>query len=154
MHNFPYLRVMSMGGDFFFKTWICMTMFFAQYLGCYSTIFSQILVCCSWDYGLSVMWSQIFNQMSGTWSNFQFKMSFQSTQRLNFCQGDDVTVYKDCVTTSVQISFLFLSVWILCWRYLKNGMSNHEFQIFTVSLPWWGMDTITFSAWSPNHDVI
>ena len=43
--------------------------------------------------------------------------------------------------------------WILCSRYLKNGMSNH-LQIFTVYLPWWGMDTITFSAWSPNHDVI
>ena len=38
-------------------------------------------------------------------------------------------------------------------QYLKNGMSNH-LQIFTVSLAWWGMDTITFSAWSPNHDVI
>ena len=43
--------------------------------------------------------------------------------------------------------------WILCLRYLKNRMSNH-LQIFTVSLPWWRMDTIIFSAWSPNHDVI
>ena len=32
-----------------------MTMFFYHYLGCYSTVFSQILVCCSWDSGLSVM---------------------------------------------------------------------------------------------------
>ena len=37
----------------FFTTWICMTIFFDQYLGCYSTVFFQILVCCSWDYGLS-----------------------------------------------------------------------------------------------------
>ena len=43
--------------------------------------------------------------------------------------------------------------WILCLRYLKNRMSNH-LQIFTVSLPWWRMDTLIFSAWSPNHDVI
>ena len=94
MQNFSDLRVMSRAGDFFSKhesAWQC---FFDQYLGCSSTVFSQILVCCSWDYGLSKMWSQIFNQMSGTWSNFQFKMTFESTQRLNFCQWDDVTVYK------------------------------------------------------------
>ena len=36
--------------------------------------------------------------------------------------------------------------WILCWRYLKNGMSNH-LQIFTVSLPWWEMDRIIRSSW-------
>ena len=52
VHNFSYLRVISMGDHFFSQTGICMTMFFAQYLGCYFTIFSQILVCCSWDYKL------------------------------------------------------------------------------------------------------
>ena len=50
-------------------------MIFEPYLGCYSSIFSQNLVCRSWDYGLLVTWSPIFNQMSGTWSNFRFKMS-------------------------------------------------------------------------------
>ena len=40
----------------------------------------------------------------------------------------------------------FKSVWILCSRYLKNGISNH-LQIFTVSLPWWGMDRIIRSSW-------
>ena len=42
-------------------------MFFEQYLG-YRSIFCQVLVYCSWDYGL------FFNQMSGTWWNFQLKV--------------------------------------------------------------------------------
>ena len=52
-------------------------MFFEPYLSCYSSIFSQILVCCSWDYGLSEVWSPFFNQVSGTWSNFQLKVVLQ-----------------------------------------------------------------------------
>ena len=72
MHNFSYLRVMSMGGHFFLQTWICMAMIFEPYLGCYGSILSPDLVCCSWDYGLSIKWSSILNRMSGTCSNFQF----------------------------------------------------------------------------------
>ena len=74
MHNFSYLRVMSMGGHLFFQTWICMAMIFEPYLGCSGSIFSHNLVCCSWDYGLSATWSSILNQMSGTWSNYRFKI--------------------------------------------------------------------------------
>ena len=72
MHNFSYLRVISMGGHLFFQTWICMAMIFEPYLGCYSSIFSQTLVCCSWDCGLSAATSSILNEMSWTWSNYRF----------------------------------------------------------------------------------
>ena len=153
MQNFSYLRVMSMGGDFFSKhdsAWQC---FFHHYLGCSSTIFSQILVCCSGDYGLSKMWSQIFTQMSETWSNFQFQndiSKYSETKFLPVGWRHRLQIARNDVYKSL---LFFLSVWILCSRYLKNGNSNH-LQIFTVSLPWSGMDTITFSAWSPNHDVI
>ena len=58
-----------------------MTLFFVQYLGCLCSILSQISVCCSWDYKLLVMWSQIFNQMSGTWSNFQFKVAIWNRRK-------------------------------------------------------------------------
>ena len=74
MHDFSYSRVMSMGGHLFFQTWICMAMIFEPYLGCHSSIFSQTLVCCSWEYGLSAAWSSILNQMSVTRSNYRFKM--------------------------------------------------------------------------------
>ena len=57
---------------FFLQTWICMAMIFEPYLGCYGSILSPDLVCCSWDYGLSIKWSSILNRMSGTCSNFQF----------------------------------------------------------------------------------
>ena len=30
-----------------------MTMFFEQYLGCYRSIFSQMLICNSWEYTLA-----------------------------------------------------------------------------------------------------
>ena len=45
----------------FLKTWICMTMFFEPYLAYFCSIFSQISVCYSGHYGLSEVWSQIFN---------------------------------------------------------------------------------------------
>ena len=60
VHNFFIFACYINGRSLFSQTGICMTMFFAQYLGCYFTIFSQILVCCSWDYKLSVMWSSDF----------------------------------------------------------------------------------------------
>ena len=61
-----------------------MAMFFEPYLGCYSSIFSQILVCCSCDYGLSEVWSPFFNQVSGTWSNFQLKVAMQMDKRASW----------------------------------------------------------------------
>ena len=48
---------------------------------------------------------------------------------------------------------LFITVWILSLDYLKNSY-DYDIQIFTVSLPWSGIDTLSFSTWSLNHDVI
>ena len=93
MHNFSYLRVMSMGGHFFLQTWICMAMIFEPYLGCYGSILSPDLVCCSWDYGLSIKWSSILNRMSGTCSNFQFILLKHITL---ICQHDKLPLVSNC----------------------------------------------------------
>ena len=53
MHNFSYLRVMSMGGHFFSKhesAWQCSLSHISVVIAPFSDL--QILVCCSWDYGL------------------------------------------------------------------------------------------------------
>ena len=76
----------------FFQTWICMAMISEPYLSCYSSIFSPNIVCCSWDYGLSEKWSPVFNQMSGTWSNFQFVLWKHITL---ICQHDKLPLVSD-----------------------------------------------------------
>ena len=148
--------------DTFFQTWICMAMIFEPYLGCYGSIFSQNLVCCSWDYGLSVKWSPILNRMSGTWSNFQFKMLKHITL---ICQHDKLPLVRWYVHSTYHLLisyesyyyyyyyFFFLSVHILSPWYLKNRINNH-LQIFTVCLSISGIDRRSFSVWSLNHDVI
>ena len=65
-----------------------------------------------------------------------------------------VTHITYCICTNLYFYLsLFITVWILSLDYLKNSY-DYDFQIFTVSLPWWGIDTISFSACSLNHDVI
>ena len=96
-----------MGGHFFLQTWICMAMIFEPYLGCYGSILSPDLVCCSWDYGLSIKWSSILNRMSGTCSNFQFILLKHITL---ICQHDKLPLVHIQVTlhffTYNLISFL------------------------------------------------
>ena len=58
-----------------------------------------------------------------------------------------------CICTNLYSSILFITVQNLFLDYLKNPIPNH-FQISSVSLPWSGIDTLSFSAWSLNHDVI
>ena len=147
MHNFSYLRVMSMGGHFFLQTWICMAMIFEPYLGCYGSILSPDLVCCSWDYGLSIKWSSILNRMSGTCSNFQFILLKHITL---ICQHDKLPLVRNCFCMKYTQT---ISLQILSLDYLKNGLYNH-LQISSVSLSLSGIDRRSFSVWSLNHDVI
>ena len=61
MHNLSYLRVMSMGDHFFSKhesTWQCSLSRISVVIAPFSPKF---LVCCTWDYERSVMWSPFFN---------------------------------------------------------------------------------------------
>ena len=149
MHNFSYLRVMSMGGHFFPK-WICMAMIFEPYLGCYSSIFSQTLVYCSWDYGLSAESSSILNQMSGTWSNIDSKCDKCQKHITLICQHDKLPLVRNCFCMK---NTQTISLQILWFIYLKNKPYNHV-QIFTVYLASLGIVHLLFSVWSLNHDVI
>ena len=71
-----------------------MAMIFEPYLGCYGSILSLDLVCCSWDYGLSIKWSSILNRMSGTCSNFQFILLKHITL---ICQHDKLPLVEIAV---------------------------------------------------------
>ena len=52
MHNFSYLRVIIYGGHLFFQTWISAWQWsLSRILVVIAPIFSQTLVCCSWDCG-------------------------------------------------------------------------------------------------------
>ena len=144
MHNFSYLRVMSMGGHFFLQTWICMAMIFEPYLGCYGSILSPDLVCCSWDYGLSIKWSSILNRMSGTCSNFQFILLKHITL---ICQHDKLPLVRWFVWKLIQYSITNFVI-----DFLKDECLNHV-QICTVFLFSSG-PLLNSAYWSLNHDVI
>ena len=111
-----------MGGHLFFQTWICMAMIFEPYLGCHSSIFSQTLVCCSWEYGLSAAWSSILNQMSVTRSNYRFKMwEMSEAYHLNLSAWQ-ITSSWFWVYVAAKVSFFMNLWWINC---VKNHVHAH-----------------------------
>ena len=133
MHNFSYLRVISMGGHLFFQTWICMAMIFEPYLRCYSSIFSQTLVFCSWYYGLSAFTSSILNR--DIVNVVKFFKSFCQKHITLICQHDKLPL--------VIMPYISFSVWIFGPWYLKNRINNHV-EIFTVSLSLSGIENLSF----------
>ena len=130
----------------FLKTWICMTMFFYHYLGCYSTVFSQILVCCSWDSGLSVMclWYLIRCREHGQIFNSKCHLKILIDEFLVTCYPYERSEKSHKQKSHKQFLYKI---------YLKNGPYNH-LQIFSVSLASSGIVDLLFSVWSLNHDVI
>ena len=65
-----------------------------------------------------------------------------------------------CYTMAYHLLYLYESLFfivyfcrILYTDYLKNSY-NYDFQIFTVSLPFLGIEVLTYSARSLIHDVI
>ena len=131
-------------------------MIFEPYLGCYSSIFSPNLVCCSWDYGLSAKWSPILNRMSGTWSNFQFILLKHITL---ICQHDKLPLVRwyaihsgispivsvrifilfiyYCMKFVARLSQKFLSLWFSNFHSIFAMIGNRSANKFsTITQPW------------------
>ena len=142
MHNFSYLRVMSMGGHFFFQTWICMAMIFEPYRDCYSSNFSPDLLCRSWEYGLSKKWSSIFNRMSGTWSNVQFVLLKHITL---ICQHDKLPLVY--YSYSSDFSPILFALYLNNYLTLRPKTSTYDY--YRPNLELW----MFWVTW-PTCDVI
>ena len=56
--------------------WIYMTLIFEHYLAYLCSMFSQVLVCYSWDYGLYKLCLLFLDRMLGSCQNFQLNVKF------------------------------------------------------------------------------
>ena len=130
--------------DTFFQTWICMAMIFEPYLGCYSSIFSQHLVCCSREYGLGKV---VFNFESDVGNVVKFSIHSVEAYHLNLSAWQITSseklflyeIYTNNFSTNfvarlsqkrtVQSSSNFLSIFVI--------IRNRQAKLFSViTQPW------------------
>ena len=145
MHNFSYLRVMSMGGHFFPNMnlhgndlWAVSRLLWLHFLPKY-------VVAETMGYRKSDLQFSIGCRERG-----QIFISFCMKHITLICQHDKLPLVRNCFCMKYTQT---ISLQILSLDYLKNGLYNH-LQISSVSLSLSGIDRRSFSVWSLNHDVI
>ena len=154
MFIFIHFACILYGTWLFLKSGFYILIFREQYLGCFSFVYAEIRVCCSWDNKLSQLCHLFFDQMPGSCSYFTCKVRFQnSISRLRVIAMGDVLVYRYTHLTStsrslvrVRVSptiffFTFFSFWpftvpsplIIKTRRFANNVINNPFH-FIITL--------------------
>ena len=116
MSEFSSFACYVYGRWILFTSWIYMAFIYEHYLSYVCSVFSQIWVCYSWDHGLSKRCTLFFDQMLGSYRNFQSKVEIANFEGIIRWCVQSIRIIRWYVTKSTYhllISSRFLLLFLL-----------------------------------------
>ena len=113
MSEFSSFACYVYGRWILFTSWIYMAFIYEHYLSYVCSVFSQIWVCYSWDHGLSKRCTLFFDQMLGSYRNFQSKVEIANFEGIIRWCVQSIRIIRWYVTKSNVSPFDFVKIFII-----------------------------------------